>query len=66
MRAEVLVGSIRHPQHVLEAARAGANIATMPADVMEKMIQHPLTDLGLKKFLDDWKKARKERPSLTV
>jgi transaldolase len=38
----------------------------MPADVMEKMIQHPLTDLGLKKFLDDWKKARKERPSLTV
>jgi transaldolase len=66
MRAEVLVGSIRHPQHVLEAARAGANIATMPADVMEKMIQHPLTDIGLKKFLDDWKKARKERPSLTV
>ncbi len=66
LRAEVLVGSIRHPQHVLEAARAGANIATMPADVMEKMMQHPLTDLGLKKFLDDWKKARKERPSLTV
>ncbi len=64
--SEVLVGSIRHPQHVLEAARAGANIATMPAEVMEKMMQHPLTDIGLKKFLEDWKRARKERPSLTV
>ena len=66
MSSEVLVGSIRHPQHVLEAARCGANIATMPAEVMEKMILHPLTDIGLKKFLDDWNKARKERPSLTV
>jgi transaldolase len=65
-KAQVLVGSIRHPQHVLEAAKIGADIATMPPDVMEKMIQHPLTDIGLKRFLDDWAKARKEKPSLTV
>ena len=66
IRAEVLVGSIRHPQHVLEAARAGASIATMPPEVMEKMIQHPLTDVGLKRFLDDWAKAKKAKPSITV
>lgn len=66
IKAEVLVGSIRHPQHVLEAARAGANISTMPPEVMEKMIQHPLTDLGLKRFLDDWSKAKKAKPSITV
>ncbi len=66
LKAEVLVGSIRHPQHVLEAAKAGADIATMPAEVMEKMIQHPLTDVGLKRFLDDWEKAKKSKPSITV
>lgn len=59
LKAEVLVGSIRHPQHVLEAAKVGAQIGTMPAEVMEKLIQHPLTDIGLKKFLDDWEKAKK-------
>jgi len=59
LKTEVLVGSIRHPQHVLEAARAGADIATMPPDVMEKMMHHPLTDIGLKRFLDDWAKAKK-------
>ncbi len=66
LRAEVLVGSIRHPQHVLEAAKVGADIATMPPEVMEKMIQHPLTDVGLKKFLEDWEKAKKAKPSITV
>lgn len=60
IKAEVLVGSIRHPQHVLEAARAGAHIATMPPEVMEKMMQHPLTDTGLKRFLEDWEKAKKK------
>ena len=62
---EVLVGSIRHPQHVLEAARAGADIATMPPEVMEKMMQHPLTDSGLKRFLEDWQKAKKAKPQIT-
>ena len=66
LKAEVLVGSIRHPQHVLEAAKVGADIATMPPEVMEKMMQHPLTDAGLKRFLDDWKKAKKTKPSITV
>jgi len=66
LKAEILVASIRGPQHVLEAAKLGAGIATMPPDVMEKMMLHPLTDIGLKKFLDDWNKAKKEKPSLTV
>ena len=66
LKAEVLVGSIRHPQHVLEAAKAGADIATMPAEVMEKMMQHPLTDSGLKRFLEDWEKAKKTKASITV
>jgi transaldolase len=66
LRAKVLVGSIRHPQHVLEAAKEGADIATMPPEVMEKMTQHPLTDAGLKRFLDDWQKAKRAKPSITV
>ena len=59
LKAQVLVGSIRHPMHVLEAAKIGADIATMPPEVMEKMWQHPLTDAGLKRFLEDWSKAKK-------
>lgn len=54
---EVLAASIRGPQHVIEAALAGAHIATMPFAVLEQLIKHPLTDLGLKKFLDDWAKS---------
>jgi transaldolase len=65
-KTEVLVGSIRHPQHVLEAAKAGADIATMPPDVMEKLMHHPLTDSGLTRFLEDWQKAKKAKPSITV
>jgi transaldolase len=66
LKSEILVGSIRHPQHVLEAAKLGADISTMPPEVMEKLWQHPLTDAGLKRFLDDWNKAKREKPSLTV
>jgi len=66
LKSEVLVASIRHPQHVLEAAKIGAQISTMPPEVMEKMMQHPLTDIGLKKFLEDWNRSKKEKPSLTV
>ena len=66
MKAGVLVGSIRHPQHVLDAAKVGADIATMPPEVMEKMIQHPLTDSGLRRFLDDWERAKKAKASITV
>lgn len=51
---EVLAASIRHPMHVLEAARLGADVATMPVGVIEKLLHHPLTDRGLQRFLDDW------------
>ncbi len=54
---EIIVASIRHPLHVVEAARMGADIATIPPDVLEKMFKHPLTDIGLEKFLNDWKNA---------
>lgn len=56
---EVLVASVRHPMHVLEAARLGADISTMPYGVMEKLALHPLTDLGLARFLKDWEKVPK-------
>jgi len=54
---EVLVASVRHPMHVVEAATIGADVVTMPFDVIAKLIKHPLTDIGLKKFLADFKKA---------
>jgi transaldolase len=55
---EVLVASVRHPLHVVEAARLGADICTCPAAVIESMFRHPLTDTGLEKFLNDWEKAQ--------
>ena len=55
---EVIVASVRHPRHVIEAALIGAHIATVPFAVMEKLVRHPLTDLGLEKFLKDWGRAR--------
>lgn len=54
---EVLAASIRHPLHIIEAAKAGADVATMPFKVMEMMLKHPLTDSGLERFLSDWKKV---------
>jgi transaldolase len=56
---EVLVASTRHPLHILEAARMGADICTMPTKVMDQMVKHPLTDIGLAKFLADWEKVPK-------
>jgi transaldolase len=53
---EVLVASVRHPIHVVEAARAGADIATMPYKVFKQLVKHPLTDIGLERFLADWGK----------
>ena len=53
---QILVASIRHPIHVLEAARIGADVATMPFSVLEALIKHPLTDIGLARFLEDWEK----------
>jgi transaldolase len=54
---QVIAASIRSPVHVIEAARAGADIATMPFSVVEQMVKHPLTDVGVKRFLDDWEKS---------
>ncbi len=53
---EILAASIRNPLHVVDAAKAGADVATMPFSVLEAIIRHPLTDIGLKKFLKDWEK----------
>ena len=54
----ILVASIRNPLHVVEAARVGADIATMPAKVLDLLLRHPLTDIGLERFLKDWEAAR--------
>ena len=54
---EVLVASCRHPMHVVEAARMGADIATCPPAVIDALFNHPLTSIGLEKFLKDWEKA---------
>lgn len=56
--AEILVASVRHPIHVLEAARMGADIVTVPPKVLRQLVKHPLTDIGLEKFLQDWKKVQ--------
>ncbi|MGQ0535546.1 MAG: fructose-6-phosphate aldolase [Methanobacteriota archaeon] len=58
-QTEVLTASVRHPIHVLDAAKAGADIATMPFKVLELLFTHPLTDIGLKQFMDDWEKVKK-------
>jgi transaldolase len=56
----VLVASVRHPQHVVEAALAGGHICTMPFAIFQQMVKHPLTDIGLKKFLADWDAQNKK------
>ena len=58
---EILAASIRHPLHVKHAALAGADIATIPYEVIEKMSKHPLTDSGLERFLSDWKKFKEQK-----
>ena len=56
----ILVASVRHPQHVVEAALAGGHICTMPFAIFQQMVKHPLTDMGLKKFLADWDAQNKK------
>ena len=58
--AEIIVASIRNPVHVLEAALLGADIATIPFSVLEQLTKHPLTDIGIERFLADWKKVPKK------
>ena len=57
-KTEILVASVRSPMHIVEAARMGADICTCPAAVIEQSFKHPLTDIGLEKFLKDWEKAQ--------
>jgi len=63
---EVLVASIRHPLHVIEAGKIGAGVVTLPPDILAKMIMHPLTDKGLAAFLNDWEKLKKEKPHIQI
>jgi transaldolase len=58
--SQVIVASIRHPIHVLEAALIGADVATIPYKVIEQLVKHPLTDIGIERFLKDWKKVPKK------
>ena len=57
-KTQILVASIRHPIHVVDAAKIGAHVVTLPSTVLDKMLQHPLTDIGLDNFLSDWKKLK--------
>ena len=57
---QVLVASVRHPLHVIDAAMMGADICTMPFKVIDQLIKHPLTDIGIERFLADWKKGQKK------
>jgi transaldolase len=57
LSAQVIAASIRHPLHCVTAAKMGAHIATVPYGVLMQMINHPLTDIGVARFLDDWKKV---------
>ncbi|HUG96416.1 MAG TPA: fructose-6-phosphate aldolase [Nitrososphaera sp.] len=63
---KVLVASIRHPLHVIDAGKIGADVVTLPPDILGKMLTHPLTDKGLSAFLSDWEKVKKENPNLTI
>ena len=61
---QILVASIRHPLHVVDAAKIGADVVTLPPAVLDKMLKHPLTDIGLKNFLADWEKLKSENPDI--
>ncbi len=63
---QILVASVRHPMHVVEAAKIGADVVTLPPDILGKMLKHPLTDIGLKNFLADWEKLKKENPNIKI
>lgn len=62
IETEILAASIRHPVHVVQAAMAGADIATLPFNVLDKLLNHPLTDLGAERFRKDWEKIKSQNP----
>jgi transaldolase len=63
---EILVASIRHPVHVIDAAKIGADVVTLPPAVLEKMLHHPLTKIGLDNFLSDWEKLKQKNPDTKI
>jgi len=65
-KTQILVASIRHPMHVVDAAKIGAEVVTLPPSVLEKMLKHQLTDIGLKNFLADWEKLKSEDPNISL
>ena len=65
-KTQILVASVRHPMHVVEAAKIGADVVTLPPAVLDKMLKHPLTDIGLKNFLADWEKLKAENPDIRI
>ena len=66
LKTEILVASVRHPMHVVDAAKIGADVVTLPPGVLDKMLQHPLTKIGLENFLKDWEKVKSENPDLKI
>jgi len=63
---KILVASIRHPMHVIDAAKIGADVVTLPPGVLDKMLQHPLTNIGLENFLSDWDKLKVNNPDIHI
>ena len=66
LKTEILVASVRHPMHVVDAAKIGADVVTLPPGVLDKMLQHPLTKIGLENFLKDWEKVKAENPDVKI
>lgn len=60
INTEIIAASVRHPIHIIEAAKAGADIATVPPTVIDSLIKHPLTDSGIERFIKDWNEANKK------
>lgn len=65
-KTQILVASIRHPIHVVDAGKIGADVVTLPPSVLGSMLKHPLTDIGLKNFLADWEKLKAEDPNIRI
>jgi len=65
-KTQILVASIRHPVHVVDAAKIGADVVTLPPAVLDKMLQHPLTKIGLENFLADWDKFKAANPDVSI
>jgi len=65
-KTQILVASVRHPIHVVDAAKIGADVVTLPPAVLDKMLEHPLTKIGLENFLKDWKKLKAGNPDIQI